>query len=171
MQFQFTQTLAHYIAFNWYFVWESPKRRNNRLISTYLPLVASVVLVFIRRAGITNWEISDFVLIGLGIIFVALAKPLVFFIIKRRITKLIQASPAESVIGERTVFINPTHIAMESKVGKGVFECEHFTECIETSAFFYMFLSENQGLILPKSDMPAEIQAELKRILPNLTQK
>jgi len=117
-------------------------------------------MLLLNEKPIKEFGFYEFSLIGFGLISAFFMKRFIRWHNRYRITRFVQKSKT-SMLGERYVELTEKHVVYT--VGEQTAEIlwESILFLRETDAYFYLFVAENQAIILPKSifEDTAEIDA------------
>ena len=112
------------------------------------------LIVFFRLTGAARW-------IGAGIAALS-----VFFFLTRLVRRAayLKNIPADAVFTFRTVWTR-SGLSMVGEGGRKYYDWGDFREARETSDCFYLLLSEDTTVIIPKRDIPAGSESFCRELL------
>ena len=112
----------------------------------------------------TNRIASSIVISNMFIIVFTIIFPLILYWIQNRNIKKIYNS--NKVVQNLDVIYEfyDTYFVEKSEHGEMKIEYSKFDEIFETKTNFYLMIAKNQGYMLPKSDMPSELEEFIRNI-------
>ena len=71
MILKFEQTSQDYKAFNYYYNWTSPNRKESRFINSISPFLAFILLILLRNGyDIEDYGVPEIVLLSIGVLLI-----------------------------------------------------------------------------------------------------
>lgn len=108
-------------------------------------------------------------LIGIGtgnmfiIVFTIIFPLILYWIQNRNIKKIYNSNKVVQNLDVIYEFYD-TYFVEKSEHGEMKIEYSKFDEIFETKTNFYLMIAKNQGYMLPKSDMPSELEEFIRNI-------
>ena len=108
-------------------------------------------------------------LIGIGtgnmfiIVFTIIFPLILYWIQNRNIKKIYNSNKVVQNLDVINEFYD-TYFVEKSEHGEMKIEYSKFDEIFETKTNFYLMIAKNQGYMLPKSDMPSELEEFIRNI-------
>lgn len=165
MKFKYIQDVTDLIEFNFYFSWTRPERKWMRINLSFLPLSMFCLMLLFSDKPLSEFGFYEAMLIGMGLAAAFFMKSFIKWHNRFRISRFVQKN-SSSMLGERYVELTEKHVVY--RVGEQTAEIlwENIFYLRETELYFYLFVAENQAIILPKSifDDQGEINAFRKFI-------
>lgn len=154
MQVTYTLTRDQFIAANRQI---TAKRMRLSQAIAFLMIIA-VAAVFSKDLPMEKAS----VFIGIAMVAAALG---LFFAGPRSVSKRYGAiyDQVEGLQSPMTLDFDPAGIWVETVNGRHYFEFEKLNRIQETRSFFFLFASQTSAQIVPKSELPQEIQDSLRR--------
>jgi hypothetical protein len=164
------QTSEDYKAFNYYYNWTSPNKKESRIINSISPLLAFILLILLRNGyHIENYGVAEIVLLSIGVLLIFTMKYIAKWYSNLHANRIINSGKNADMIGHREIrFENERLVATTSSSHTEIL-WKAFEKVSETKEHFFLFIAVNQSIIVPKRSF--ETQAEVETFKKFITNK
>ena len=168
MILEFEQTAKDYMEFSYYYSWTGPNQKETRIITSLVPLLVFIFVIFFKKGlRFEYYGKSELLLILLGILFFFCVPYFIKWNSNRIIKNLIEGGKNEDMIGPRSIAFEEDKLIAITKYSRLELLWPGFEKLGETKNYFFLFLSVNQAIVLPKRIFNSEEEIEYLRSFIN----
>ena len=169
MTIKFEQTAKDYIDFNFYYSWSRPEKMKTRIFCAAYPIIGFIAFKLIVYKSLDFYpDIYYFsVLFGLAYFMTPVQK----WYNKIRINNLIKSGKNTDLTGFRTITFDSTKVIIQSQHSNSEINWSAFEKLGETKNHFFLFVTVNQAVLIPKRILNNNQEIDELRNLINLRMK
>ncbi|WP_053404881.1 YcxB family protein [Persicobacter sp. CCB-QB2] len=158
MKFNFELLPEDFIHFNYYYGWYRPEKKKLRVIIYLYPFLAVLAVLAVQNSG-QVFSIPNLITLGLTVAISPFIGRLYRKLIKSKSLKYLRQNPAAHITGEKAIALTENNLILsadEEIVSTIKWESMHSFR--EDQLFYYLFITSQQAVIVPKRIFQEEEQ-------------